>query len=1126
MRRQVKKACATSIAAACAVALTAGMTGPASSAADTAQGRAGAGKAAPGLTPQHRITLITGDRVLVDAKGRPTGFERAKGREHIPMTTRTVRGHTYVVPLDAQRLIASGRVDRRLFDVTALSRAESRRAYRAGLKVIVGYQGSAGKSARAGVRSADGTEVRRSLPSLNADAVTASAGTPGTLWEAVTRSGSGGSLTAESGIRRIWLDGVRKAGLDRSTAQIGAPALWSTGLTGAGVKIAVLDTGIDATHPDLAGRVAGAQNFSAAPDSKDRVGHGTHVASIAAGSGTKSGGKFKGVAPGATLLNGKVLDDDGYGEDSGILAGIDWAVAQGAHVVNLSLGGLDTPELDPLEAQINKLTAEKGVLFAVAAGNSGPAPGTVDSPGSAEAALTVGAVDGQERLADFSSRGPRTGDGGIKPDVTAPGVDITAASAPGSQIAREVGESPAGYLTISGTSMATPHAAGAAALLKEKHPTWRAAELKGVLTGSAKDGGHTAHQQGSGRIAADRAVAQAVVAEPVSLSYGTQRWPHGDDTPVTKTLTYRNLGTTDVTLDLSVTGTDPAGRPAPAGFFTADAPRITVPAGSTASVGVTADTRPGGTSDGHYSGVVTATGTGAAAGQAVRTALSVEREAESYDLTLDHIARDGTPGKTFETALFALTGAAAGELIVPDVSSGTATVRVPKGRYLLDTYGVVDPDNLAKGVDVLVQPRLDIAGNTTVTLDARTARPVGIGVPDAKARPTDATMSYLVGSEEDGVGSALTLGSFAQFRTAHLGPRITDGSLYQAFAGRWDRGATAIEYNTVHGGRVQQVPTGFTKSYRTAELAAVKVDFGASVTGKKGGVRAVGWAPGAALPAFHDFTPQVAPGSRSVWVSAVGGSRWELEFSQLSGVDPHGTPMAETIHYFDSPKAYVAGKRYTEVFNRGVFGPRLSSRLGVYRQGNLLWGAIPVFADGPGHAGWSDATSVRTTLHRAGKKIGENEDPLSGSLPFTVPAGNASYVLATSAVRSPKLASVSSRVDASWTFTSRTNGALVKLPVSTARFGAAVGFDGTVPAGRTQTFPLLIQGAAAGGNLKTLVVYSSYDQGRTWKQIAVKNSTLTVKNPAKGQGIAFRAYITDKQGNKGVVSIYNAYRGK
>ncbi len=163
-------------------------------------------------------------------------------------------------------------------------------------------------------------------------------------------------------------------------------------------------------------------------------------------------------------------------------------------------------------------------------------------------------------------------------------------------------------MTISGTSMATPHVAGAAALLKQQHPDWKYAELKAALTASTKGGKYTPFEQGSGRVQVDKAIAQTVVAEPVSLSFGVQQWPHADDKPVTKKLTYRNLGTEDVTLKLTSTATGPKGKAAPAGFFTLGASTLTVPAGGTASVDVTADTRLGGTVDGAYSAYVVAAG--------------------------------------------------------------------------------------------------------------------------------------------------------------------------------------------------------------------------------------------------------------------------------------------------------------------------------------------------------------------------------------------------------------------------------------------------------------------------------------------------------------------------------------
>lgn len=169
---------------------------------------------------------------------------------------------------------------------------------------------------------------------------------------------------------------------------------------GQGVKVAVLDTGVDAGHPDLAGRIAEAKDFSGSPSTDDHFGHGTHVASIVGGTGAASSGTRRGVAPHADLLIGKVLGDDGYGSESSVIDGMEWAAAEHAKVVNMSLGSdADTDGTDPMSQAVNTLTASTDTLFVVAAGNAGPGPSTVGSPGAADAALTVGAVDRDDSLA-------------------------------------------------------------------------------------------------------------------------------------------------------------------------------------------------------------------------------------------------------------------------------------------------------------------------------------------------------------------------------------------------------------------------------------------------------------------------------------------------------------------------------------------------------------------------------------------------------------------------------------------------------------------------------------------------------------------------------------------------------
>ncbi|MFJ8233496.1 S8 family serine peptidase [Streptomyces sp. NPDC094448] len=1110
MRKPAKRAYA---AAACAVALAAGTTGPASAAGGDrgAVPPSAVTKSKGGAGTGQTVTLITGDRVTVDARGRVGGIERAKGREDIPFFTQSHQGRTYAVPRDARRLIADGTLDRQLFDVTALAKPEIRKAHGAGLKVIVGYRGTAAKAARDEVRAADGTTVHRTLSMLDADAVTSAEGSTGALWEALSRPRGDGSAALASGVARVWLDGVRKAKLDRSTAQIGSPAAWSRSYDGTGVRIAVVDTGIDSTHPDLAGRVVAEKNFSGSPDATDRSGHGTHVASIAAGSGAKDS-RFKGVAPGAQLINAKVLDDRGEGLDSGILAGVDWAVAQGADVVNMSLGSPDTPGIDPLEAQINKLSAEKGVLFAVAAGNEGPDAGTLGTPGTADAALTVGAVDDNDLMADFSSAGPRTGDGAVKPDVTAPGVAITAAAAAGTG-----GQNPPGYTAQNGTSMASPHVAGAAAILKQKNPTWTGAQLKSVLVASAKDGAHAVFRQGAGRIQVDRAIDQTVVAEPVSLDLGTQLWPHHDDTPVTKKLTYRNYGTADVTLDLAATAATGAdGLPAPAGFFTLGAQRVTVPAGGTAAVDVTADTRLGGTVEGLYSVTVVASGDG----RTVRTAATVDREIESYEVTFNSFGRDGAPGTDWLAELRGYGGAATGRRVLPDLTAGSDTVRMPRGTYILSADMLVDPAAPRKGADLIDNPQFTVDGPTTVTLDARTTRPVSFTMPDPAARSVRAGMmyTYLAGGSFFIQGGEFT--GFDNVRTAYQGPQQVDGALEQTWSTDWERGTD--EYHTLSGGPVAQLATGYTKSYAAGDLALVKTAIGASAPGARGALALTGGLPsGAGVETPFFIKP--ASQTRNVHLSTGDGAVWQL-VAGIPGVpSPEGYPRFDVL-YANEPRQYSAGGTYTENFNTGVPGPRVDARAGIVRTGNDLSGSLPLTSDDAGHDGYARYASASTTIHRDGVLYAQDDTAL-GARDFALPPEPARYTVATTVHRDPAFNRAGTRIDASWTFTSARTDAATALPVSTVRFRPDTALDSTVPAGGKQIVPVVVQGAAAGAGLKSLRVAVSYD-GKKWLPAPVAGGKVTVRAPEKGKAISLKAVVTDRQDNQSAVTVHNAFFGR
>ncbi|MER5901887.1 S8 family serine peptidase [Streptomyces mirabilis] len=536
----------------------------------------------------HTVTLVTGDVVTTRQTGsKAGGTVDVRSATGAPVDAHIMEsnGDLYVYPGSVLPYVAAGTLDKRLFNISRLVADGYDDAHREQLPLIVSYD----NKASSGLRSATpkGANRVRALGSVRGAALAEDRDRSADFWRAVTSAPASGSRTAAAasgkpafgeGIAHIWLDGVVKADLAESTSQIGAPQAWEAGDTGQGVDVAVLDTGVDAEHPDLAGRIAASQSFVPDEDVTDRGldGHGTHVASTIAGTGAASDGKEKGVAPGADLHIGKVLSNTGSGEESWVLAGMEWAaVDQHADIISMSLGD-PTPSdgTDPLSTAVDRLSAETGALFVVAAGNTG-APTGIGGPGAADAALTVGAVDSSDDVAVFSSQGPRI-DGALKPEISAPGVDVLAAC---SQYAEGCEGS---YKTMSGTSMATPHVAGAAALLKAAHPELTGSQLKDLLVSSSKQlPKYNAFQVGSGRVDVPSALSAGVFAS--STAFATEVTTGGSGA-VRRPVTYTNMGDSSVTLDLSVQAPN-----APAGTFQLSVPQAVVPAHGTAEVTVTID---------------------------------------------------------------------------------------------------------------------------------------------------------------------------------------------------------------------------------------------------------------------------------------------------------------------------------------------------------------------------------------------------------------------------------------------------------------------------------------------------------------------------------------------------------
>ncbi|KOV67092.1 hypothetical protein ADL00_16680 [Streptomyces sp. AS58] len=678
------------------------------------------------------VTLVTGDKVTVDqgpARTAPmVDVERPPGAEGSVRIT-TEGGDTYVYPDEAVPYIATGRLDKQLFNVTQLLAQGYDDAHTRALPLIVTR--AEGASARGGATELSavlpGARTTLRLPSVDGEAVRAGRPKAAAFWSALIgtaadgNAASAGGRTAgtsdarpaprfAAGVDKVWLDSKAEATLADTTAQVGAPTAWAAGGTGAGVRVAVLDTGADTTHPDLVNRIVASRSFVPGDDVVDRNGHGTHTASTVAGTGAASDGKERGVAPDADLVVGKVLGDSGSGTVSGIIAGMEWAArTEHAKVISMSLGvsGWHTQD-DPISQAVNRLTAETGALFVVAAGNDGPGPTTLAAPGTADAALTVGAVDGSDRLAEFSGAGPRLNDDGLKPDLTAPGVDVLAARS------QHMPWGEGYYRPDSGTSMATPHVAGAAALLAQKHPQWSARQIKDALMStSAPTPDHSPYQAGAGRLDVGAAYRQDRIIATGSVDAGLVPWAPGTrPQPIKRKITYTNTTDQPVVLDLSVDHGD-----SPAQTFTTAARQITVPAHGTSAAEVVVN--PQDLAAGQYAAQVTARhATGA-----VHTAVGVSVESEKYDLTIHLKDRSGRP-VSGEVEIRSADGRST-YLWIPD---GKLTSRWAPGSYtlvsLLDVRGVHGPHSL--GLAVLTAPEVDLTTDRTVEFDASRARQVKV----------------------------------------------------------------------------------------------------------------------------------------------------------------------------------------------------------------------------------------------------------------------------------------------------------------------------------------------------------------------------------------------------------------
>ncbi|MFF5296987.1 S8 family serine peptidase [Paractinoplanes globisporus] len=1053
---------------------------------------------APGQS--YTVTLLTGDVVTVSGGpgGCPAVSVRPVAKSGVLNRSCGPDGHVHVVPAQVAPLL--GKVlDPDLFDVTTLILDGYDDARTKDLPLIVRPGASPARLAATPLLAGS-----RSLPSLGAIAGRR-AKTDGA---ALIRSVSAGAATLRSAApaAKIWLDRpVRATALDTNLIQISAPQAWKAGYTGVGAKVAVLDTGIDATHPDLAGQIAETKDFTVdGGDAVDHVGHGTHVAATIAGTGAASGGARTGVAPGARLVVGKVLGDDGSGTDSQVIEGMEWAATR-APVVNMSLGGWEPSDgSDPLSLALDTLSGQTGTLFVVAAGNDGPGDSTVSSPAAAASALTVGAVDGDDVVADFSSRGPLVGSHAAKPELVAPGVDIVAARAAGTTEGRPIDDR---YVAASGTSMATPHVAAAAAILAQRHPSWTGAQLKAALIGAADPiAGGDPYTSGAGRLNVARALS-GVVAGPA--------------------LSWVNTGAAPAAVALDVAVRDHSGVTAPAGAATLSQRRLTLAAGATGAVTLSIDRS--GLKPGYYSAWVTARVGGAVV---TRTPIAFEVEAPSHDLTVETTAIPGTPAGADGYVILQVVNlddpAVFSEIDGGDPGS-TITVRVPDGRYsvMASFMSYTDDEQWSA---LAGDPDVAIGGDTTMRLDLSAARPVTASVAGVDTTPTAIGLTYYQAGRRGQAWNDFAFGWGDAARNVFVVPN--DGAAigtFRTYGGFGLRAANGDVYDLVHayGNGIPADPAYRVGPAEKAGLARIdqhfhQVDIPDSVTGHK----RYGFSPEGMFVAENETddvsgyrTDYVTPG-----VTWIDEAFWNGVVSQeglrtyRSGSRQEKTWLRQPLRsdFFDdpagSPSGCVPAQPSRTSGNMHVELVTLVDRHGRF---DCLQG------------GFGLDLGVTLSLSRDGRPIGEVNDSIAD---FAVPKQAGAYRLTFDVDASGALP-VSTRTTTQWTFRSSgpSGTGSTPLPLLSVDYNLPLDAANHPLASGQATFSVLQSQGVRPQVVTDFKVSVSLDGGATWLPAAARRTAAGVyraqlPQPAAGQTVSLRVAATGSAGSGIEQTIIDAYR--
>lgn len=1092
------------------------------------------------------VTLITGDVVHWTAgeDGQGTAVVEDRGAKSVFHTVQSDDGY-YVFPSDVEPLVGT-MLDRELFNVSSLVEQGYTDDAVNGMPVIVQSEG--GDRARRRGGTPPGLKVDQRLASINSVAGTLAQGKAEKFGQLLSKAARDVEPSAKegedrrrssarptpditvdglAGVERIWLDEKVEVSLEDSVPQTGAPKAWEAGFDGTGMKVGVLDTGIDLKHPDVADKVATSKNFTDEESVQDGHGHGTHVASTAAGTGSASDGSRKGVAPKADLVIGKVMDDEGSGTNSDIIAGMEWASGEGdADVINMSIGGAASDGTDPMSLALNELTDENGVLFVTSAGNEGPGDETLTYPATADAALAVGAVDKDGELADFSSRGPRIGDYAIKPEITAPGVGIKAARSSGTSMGDPVDDF---YTSASGTSMASPHVAGAVALLKQEHPDWAPEVLKAALVNSASPNSSlSAFEQGGGELDLAQAIKTSVVTTPSTLSMGSFEYPHDDHDPVTKKLTYTNHGKKRQSVTVEASLTDDEGSAAPADMLTVKPSTLDLAPGASADVTVRLDPTLGG--EGSFNGEVVAKD---ADGHRVSgTPVGFLKKPELHKITIDGVQRDGQPAAD-GSQVAVVDAVNMSDFYESNVSfvDGVATVEVPPGTYsvmsMIRTEGA-DANTYASQA-VMGDPQVKVTGDTHLSYDARKAVEVKTESSYKGTKVDSHAIQYRRAGEQSGSMVQSWVGGDWPYYVAPT-EDVTLGEF--AFGTKFDLSGPDVALNLAypeHGA----IPEDTTYEVNDKNTATVDTSYYTDAPGQvyERAVPARFPWEGTAMALYQ---PVETPAERAEVFSAN-----DVGFTQVvNATSPFGGRLEEPETGFEPgaelEQSWFASPRTPSTDEGNEYA---ESELPTSRLGNTL--NLGIYEFGDSNSGeavrFGSLNPLDTTEGAAFRLFQDGELYAKGPRAFgTVPVDPQSRLrMELDVHRQTDWWSTSTETHTAWEFDSATTKSETPLPL------LQIDYDADIDLTNTVVGPSKGHGAPTIGlhprmpygldepEIEKVKAWVSRDDGVTWKKRPVRTAkdgyeVITNRRPGKGH-LSLKVEVTDAEGNSVEQEVIRAY---